>query len=82
MMDKQYRDIPFAECCKQFETHMRNGHLVFQKFTCDHCGARQTMVEPNKMFMIGHCQECNRHTNILNCGFSAMITVGGSDDVC
>jgi hypothetical protein len=50
--------------------------MVFQKWTCDHCGgSRQTMPVPNTFYIGGHCEECKKPTDIARkgCGFALVM---------
>jgi len=40
-----------------------------QKFTCSHCGSRQTMAEQNKLFTSGTCEACGKVTQITKCNY-------------
>jgi ribosomal protein S27E len=55
------------------------GGAVFWKFTCAHCGSRQTFDEPNALFMTGTCEECGKVTDLqtaaANPGFDALLTL-------
>jgi hypothetical protein len=35
------------------------GGTFYLKFTCLHCGSRQTIEEPNSFYPSGRCEECN-----------------------
>ena len=49
---------------------------VFFKFTCIHCGARQTFDEPNTLYTEGHCEECGNITEIVEGGFAVIGATG------
>jgi hypothetical protein len=76
---KDYNDLPFREASDQAEALTKKGYTIWQRWTCDHCGSRQTMEKENRFFIGGICEECNRVTNITKCGFSAMVTLGGNE---
>jgi hypothetical protein len=58
-------DHPFSEVAADVERLTADGKTVcFEKWTCQHCGARQTMTEPNKWFTTGQCEECGLVTDI------------------
>ena len=67
------KNHPFYEVATSAEKKMLQGHLIFQKFTCEHCGVRQTMDEPNKFFKTGRCEECQGTTNIEKNGCNFMV---------
>ncbi len=64
-------DLPFYDVAKEAQAWMAMGHTIHQKFTCAHCGTRQTMAEPNRFFMKGQCQACGKETDIeaQGCGY-------------
>jgi hypothetical protein len=68
-------DFPFHTVASEAEKKMNDGFTIYQKFTCDHCGTRQTMAEPNSFFCTGKCERCGKITNILarGCNYIAMI---------
>jgi hypothetical protein len=45
--------------------------LVYQKWTCSHCGVRQTMAAANTFFTSGSCEECHTISPIEKCGYMA-----------
>jgi hypothetical protein len=69
-------DRPFNECVKLAIPFIKRGATIYQKFTCQHCGARQTMTEPNKFFISGRCEECGGMTDIEARGCDFMMHVG------
>jgi hypothetical protein len=77
---EQQKDFPFYEVVKNAQEQMLRGFLVFQKFTCQGCGTRQTMETPNTFYMEGTCEECHHITNIVKagCNFLLVAVAGGS----
>ena len=69
-------DHPFDEVCKQAEEHVKQGRNVFQKWTCSHCGVRQTMPDANHMYTKGICEECDSLTDIQKQGCNYMLILG------
>jgi len=67
------RNHPFDEAAVQAHQYVLDGLTIHQKFTCDGCGARQTMDEPNKFFVEGHCEECGHITNIRETGCNYLL---------
>lgn len=51
------------------------GWDVYQKWTCQHCGARQTMPDRNKFYARGLCEDCKKETNIVARGCNYMATI-------
>lgn len=75
-------DIPAhikAVCAKANKVKEIGGEVLF-KYTCLHCGARQTFTEADKLFMQGECEECKGITDTFDekarVGFAALITIG------
>ena len=81
----KYRDFPIAKVVDQANERInqlaRDGikMRVHQKWTCRHCGSRQTMGEKNQFFGSGICEECGETTIIQKCNYVAMI--GDAPDV-
>jgi hypothetical protein len=70
------RDYPINECLAAAEQLIRGGVAdVYQKWTCQHCGSRQTMEEKNKFFASGICEDCKGTTIIQKCNY--MLHVRG-----
>ena len=66
-------DYPFDEICSAVKKFLDKGITVHQKWTCDYCGARNTMEEPNKMFTSGACEDCGKVTNIKKRGCNYLL---------
>jgi hypothetical protein len=70
---------PWDECVAQIKERKQTSPglvVVFQQWNCEHCGVKQTMDEPNTLYEIGRCEECNKTTNIKQNGMNYMITIG------
>lgn len=65
----EFNDYPFDEVVDQAVVLILRGGTVHQKWTCCHCGSRQTMEEPNKFFRQGICEECRGTTDIRECNY-------------
>ena len=50
--------------------------VVRFKFTCENCGERCTLVEPNILFEDGECCVCFHMTKITHGGFALEMTIG------
>lgn len=74
MEKPKYNDYPLAECADAAEKLAAKGFFVYQKFTCDKCGSRQTMGKPNQFFTSGTCEECGYETDIARKGCNYMVT--------
>lgn len=68
-----YNDYPIEECVKTADRLIAKGAKVFQKWTCAHCGARETMNEPNVFFKSGKCEDCGKLTNIEKRGCNYLV---------
>lgn len=56
---------PLRECMARADELVgKYGAEVFQQFNCAHCGAKQTVDEPNTFYALGTCEECGKQTNI------------------
>jgi hypothetical protein len=58
------KDYPLQECAEAAAKYIEHGGTVFQKFTCEKCGQRLRIDEPNKFFPSGSCDFCGHVTNI------------------
>lgn len=68
-----FRDFPFGEVTTKAEALANAGHEVHQKFTCDGCGSRLTIDEPNQFFETGTCDKCNVVTDIRRKGCNMLV---------
>jgi hypothetical protein len=67
-------DGPILEVAAAAEEMIARGATTWQKFTCAHCGSRQTMAEPNTFYLQGDCEECGKRTDIDQCGYLMVMT--------
>lgn len=74
-------DYPFADIVASIEKKLRDDPtlLIFQKWTCSHCGARQTMETPNQLYMTGRCEECRQVTDITANGCNYLLIMRKSE---
>jgi ribosomal protein S27E len=71
-----YRDFPIETCVKQAEERraaVKGRMKIHQKWSCRHCGSRQTMAEPNTFFRSGQCEDCGNVTIIDKCNYLAVV---------
>lgn len=68
-------DFPIEDCLKTASVLIAAGQEVYQKFTCENCGSRQTMETPNKFFTSGVCEECGHETAIEKCNYIALLGI-------
>lgn len=69
-------DKPVEEIAKLADAQIQNGFTIWQKWTCSHCGSRQTMDTPNLLYRSGICQECGELSTIHVCGFMLANDLG------
>lgn len=74
-------DLPFDVIVEQVDKLLTESPTaeVYQKFTCERCGARQTMDKPNSFYREGSCEECGHVSPIHYCGF-AMVILGHGEE--
>lgn len=72
-----YRDFPLVEVAAAAAELHRMGADVHQKFTCSHCGRRNTMEEPNKFHRTGICENCDSVTDIEKEGCNYLVIASG-----
>lgn len=54
-----YNDHPIEEVLANMDARIKQGWTCHVKFTCAHCGSRQTSGEPNSYAVSGYtCEEC------------------------
>jgi hypothetical protein len=69
MLMAKYNDYPLEQCAAAAQKLTAQGILVYQKWTCAHCGSRQTMADPDRFYVRGVCEECKRETRIEQCNY-------------
>lgn len=69
-------DYPLSEMETQINEVINLGGSCYQKWTCSHCGARQTMMTPNVFYTSGKCEECEKTTEKLDEACNYMVTFG------
>jgi len=67
-----YNDYPIEECLEVAQPYIDAGATIHQKFTCRHCGSRQTMETPNIFYRSGVCEQCKGVTIISKCNYMLM----------
>lgn len=67
-------DLPWKEGLDKADEAIARGATLYQKFTCEKCGARQTVEKPNTFYQEGQCGECQHITNLMQKGFGYMAT--------
>jgi hypothetical protein len=66
-------DYPIADCLATAIPLIESGADIYQKFTCEKCGSRQTMERKNVFFEKGKCEECNHVTDIKARGCNYVV---------
>jgi hypothetical protein len=61
-------DQTFKELLPMAIQILDNGGKFWAKFTCGHCGARQTFDVPNIFYTSGKCEECEQITVLQKYG--------------
>lgn len=71
------KTMPFNECAAQAEKLRLLGATIRQQFTCEHCGAGQTMEQANVFYTSGRCEHCNQITDLQakGCSFVIIATI-------
>jgi ribosomal protein S27E len=72
----KFNDYPLEECANEAIKYVKKGASVFQKWTCGHCGSRQTMEEKNQFYRAGICEECGKETVISRCNYTVVFSMG------
>jgi hypothetical protein len=78
MADITPGDKPFEQIVAECLDLLNNNCHFFQKFTCEKCGARQTIVDEDLLYTKGKCEECNHVTNLEEKGCGYMLHAGGA----
>jgi predicted RNA-binding Zn-ribbon protein involved in translation (DUF1610 family) len=55
-------DFPLPEIIEAMERHVAAGNMVWFKFTCVHCGSRQTDSKANTIHRSYTCEDCGKET--------------------
>jgi phage terminase large subunit GpA-like protein len=66
-------DYPLIQMATEANRHVEAGATVWQKWTCEHCGSRQTMEKKNTFYKSGRCEECGQVTIIEKCGYTLLM---------
>jgi rRNA maturation endonuclease Nob1 len=71
------KDVPREQLAKLAEEALRThpGSKIYFKFTCEKCGERCTLLEPNALYEKGECFVCGHETVISKGGFSLHIVL-------
>jgi hypothetical protein len=72
----KFGNFPLDEIIAQANERIADGATVYQKFTCDGCGQRLTIEEPNTFHVKGACDQCDVITDIRKSGCNYMLVLG------
>lgn len=67
------KDFPFLEVAETADQAVRNGGTIYQKWSCDGCGARITGSKPNLFTKSGKCDHCGTITDIVKKGCDYLL---------
>jgi hypothetical protein len=70
-------DHPFYDVARTALKVMQGGATIHQKWSCEKCGVRQHMPDPNKFFTHGKCEKCNHVTDLVKQGCNYMVIASG-----
>jgi hypothetical protein len=76
----KYNDYPIASCMETVKPFLEAGCHFNQKFSCAHCGSRQTMAQHDQFFASGQCEECGHVTDLKHRGCNYLL-VGPLDEI-
>ena len=71
-----FNDLSLEDYVKLVDDLINKGWTVYTKFTCLHCGSRQTGEEPNTVCTGGYsCEECGEvsHPDRFGCAILRVI---------
>ncbi len=74
----QYNDYPLDECAKTAEKIIDRGGTIYQKFTCESCGQRLVLDQPNVFHTSGSCDQCGHVTDLTIKGCNYLVYFGGA----
>ena len=73
---KDHKDLPLDEWARKADELITAGCVVWAKFTCLHCGARQTADTPNGVCTGGYsCEECRQISYPEKFGMIVMMVI-------
>jgi hypothetical protein len=76
---RELRDFPLERIRRDWERirELAPHAKFFQKWTCAHCGERNTARSEGVLFKSGTCASCRRESPIDKCGFILLLTGPG-----
>ncbi len=73
--EMKYNDYPLEEIQRACDKQIAKGATCYQKWSCKHCGSRQTMPTPNTLHKTGICDVCDSVTTITKCNYMYTLLV-------
>jgi hypothetical protein len=73
MTAEKYNDYPLSEIVPACEELIKDGAVIYQKWTCRGCGRRLTANNPNTITAYCHCEECGKITDIQKYGCNYLV---------
>ena len=70
-MNEVPKDLPREELMEHANNWLKKigGGYIYFKFTCEECGTRCTLEEPNILYAQGECFHCGHKTQIREGGY-------------
>lgn len=72
---KSPHDYPIMECFDAASRFVADGATIYQKFSCESCGARMTIPDANTFYTSGSCEKCRHVSNIRKNGCNYMLAM-------
>ncbi len=76
-MTTKPKDLPRDELMQAADDALKRypGAEIHFKFTCEHCGERCSLSDPNVLYESGECSNCGQLTPITQGGFSLWLKI-------
>jgi hypothetical protein len=72
-MNNKPKDLSLVEIAEMIEPLIKKGCNTYQKFTCSLCSSRQTIAEPNVLYLDVKCELCGTITDLRETGCGVMV---------
>ena len=71
---KNSSDLPREEAMARASTLLRDkASEIYFKYTCEHCGERNTFNDPNTLWSEGECYSCGKISKVDRAGFMVVL---------
>jgi rRNA maturation endonuclease Nob1 len=79
-MNPKPRDLPRDELIIAADEALKRypGSEIHFKFTCEHCGRRCMLADPNCLYERGICDNCGKETVISQGGFTLITSINST----